>query len=65
MSIWTCGRCNHSYIPEQGDAKHGIPLGTPWGDLPQDWTCPECGAPKFIFRETAPNSEEASGWTVD
>lgn len=27
----------------------GIEAGTRWEDVPEDWTCPDCGAPKAGF----------------
>jgi rubrerythrin len=29
--------------------EHGIAPGTPWADVPMNWTCPECGARKEDF----------------
>ena len=37
------------YDPEAGDYERNIPPGTPFGDLPDDWCCPECGAEKEYF----------------
>ena len=65
MSRWTCARCEHTYSPEEGDMEHGIIPGTPWTELPDDWTCPSCGGPKFSFRQTAGSGREGSGWVID
>lgn len=35
--------CGYRYNPVVGDPDFGIPPGTPFDDLPQDWECPECG----------------------
>ena len=35
--------CGYRYDPAIGDPEHGIPPGTPFEDLPDDWECPECG----------------------
>ncbi len=35
--------CGYRYNPLIGDPDHGIPPGTPFEDLPEDWECPECG----------------------
>ena len=35
--------CGYRYNPSIGDPDHGIPPGTPFEDLPDDWECPECG----------------------
>jgi rubredoxin len=37
--------------PAQGDPDNGIKPGTPFEDLPDDWVCPACGAPKSMFEE--------------
>jgi len=64
MSRWICSRCEHSYSPREGDLAHGIAPGTPWESLPEDWICPDCGAPKFEFSQAAESTPEGSGWTV-
>lgn len=38
----------------------GIPPGTPFEDLPDDWLCPLCGVDKTLFRELS-EDEELSG----
>ena len=38
--------CGHVYDPEEGDPIRDIPPGTPFEELPDDWTCPVCDAPK-------------------
>ena len=37
------------YDPAVGDPIGRIPSGTPFADLPDDWVCPVCGAPKSEF----------------
>ncbi len=51
MSKWECTVCGWVYDPQVGDASQGIQPGTPFEDLPDDWVCPECGAPKDMFEE--------------
>lgn len=36
-------QCGYVYDPRIGDPAHGIPPGTSFDDLPEDWICPECG----------------------
>ena len=38
-----CKVCWFVYDPEEGLPEFGIEPGTPFNDLPEDWTCPECG----------------------
>ena len=37
------------YDPVRGDPESGIPPGTPFAALPDDWFCPDCGASKADF----------------
>lgn len=37
------------YNPAEGDPTQGIPPGTPFEDLPDDWICPRCQGPKANF----------------
>ena len=39
------------YDPEVGDPDSGIPAGTAFEDLPEDWVCPVCGVGKDSFAE--------------
>jgi rubredoxin len=33
----------------EGLAEDGIAPGTRWDDIPEDWSCPDCGAAKSDF----------------
>ncbi len=44
-----CRICWHVYDPAEGDEAWQIPPGTPFADLPEDWRCPQCDAPKDHF----------------
>jgi flavin reductase (DIM6/NTAB) family NADH-FMN oxidoreductase RutF/rubredoxin len=46
-----CIICGYTYDPEQGEPEHGIPPGTSFDDLPEDFTCPICSASKEYFKE--------------
>jgi flavin reductase (DIM6/NTAB) family NADH-FMN oxidoreductase RutF/rubredoxin len=46
-----CIICGYTYDPEQGEPDNDIPPGTPFEDLPDDYTCPICSAGKDMFRE--------------
>jgi len=50
MDKYVCSVCGYVYDPEQGDPENGIAPGTAFEDLPDDWTCPICGASKEILR---------------
>ncbi|SMO55805.1 Rubredoxin [Balnearium lithotrophicum] len=49
MKKYICIPCGYIYDPEIGDSDNGIPPGTPFEELPEDWACPWCGAPKEDF----------------
>ncbi|MDD2218508.1 MAG: rubredoxin [Desulfoplanes sp.] len=42
--------CGYVYDPDRGDKKGKIAKGTAFADLPEDWSCPICGATKKSFR---------------
>ncbi|NQU52369.1 MAG: flavin reductase [Bacteroidetes bacterium] len=48
-SAHTCAICGFQYNPEEGDTASGIPPGTPFEDLPEDYKCPICNAGKDYF----------------
>ncbi len=49
MERWVCGVCGYVYDPEKGEPDRGISPGTKFEDLPDDYTCPVCGASKDNF----------------
>ena len=49
MNQYECDICGYIYDPEQGDPEDGIPPGTSFEDLPDDWVCPECSVGKDEF----------------
>jgi rubredoxin len=51
MEKYECGMCEYTYDPAIGDAARGIPPGTSFDDLPNDWKCPKCNAGKNMFTE--------------
>ncbi|WP_373592183.1 rubredoxin [Fusobacterium varium] len=51
MKKYICEVCGYVYDPAVGDVDHGIKAGTSFNDLPEDWTCPPCGADKHAFAE--------------
>ena len=40
---YVCLGCGYEYIPERGDEDADIPPGTSYKNLPEGWTCPDCG----------------------
>lgn len=48
MKKWQCTVCGYIYDPATGDGA-GVPPGVAFEDLPDDWTCPDCGVGKDLF----------------
>lgn len=46
---WQCLLCAFTYDEAQGMPEEGIPAGTRWADVPETWTCVDCGAGKRDF----------------
>ena len=46
---WMCVVCGFVYDESKGRPEEGIPPGTPWSDVPESWSCPDCGARKEDF----------------
>ena len=51
MDKYRCVPCGYIYDPAKGDPDDGYPPGTKFEDLPPEWVCPECGAPKDEFEK--------------
>ena len=49
LKKYVCQICSHIYDPALGDPDSGIAPGTRWDDIPDDWSCPDCGAAKSDF----------------
>ena len=49
MQKYVCSVCGYVYDPAVGDPENGIPSGTPFEALPEDWACPLCGVGKDQF----------------
>ena len=49
MKKYVCDVCGYVYDPAEGDPDNGVPPGTAFEDIPDDWVCPVCGAAKDEF----------------
>ena len=49
FKTWQCLLCGFVYNEAEGFPDHGIPPGTRWRDVPEDWICPDCSATKADF----------------
>ena len=48
--VWECKVCGFIYEEALGLPQEGIPAGTSWDDIPDDWRCPDCGLEKRAFK---------------
>lgn len=46
---WMCVVCGFLYSEADGMPEEGIAAGTCWEDIPDTWTCPDCGVTKDDF----------------
>jgi rubredoxin len=44
-----CVVCGFIYDEAEGWPEDGIEPGTRWEDIPETWTCPDCGVTKSDF----------------
>ena len=49
MKAYMCVICGFVYDEARGLPELGIPAGTKWEDVPENFTCPDCGASKGDF----------------
>ena len=50
MASYECGVCGYVYDQDKEGRK--------WSDLPDDWVCPGCGAPRSAFEQVEERSEQ-------
>lgn len=48
---YICSICGYVYDPAKGDPDRGVPAGTAFEDLPDDWKCPRCRQGKDRFNK--------------
>jgi rubredoxin len=46
---YKCVVCDFVYDEEKGDPDSGLKAGTRFEDIPEDWSCPECGVTKTFL----------------
>lgn len=46
---YVCDVCGYIYDPAEGAPDSGVPAGTQWEDVPDDFVCPLCGVSKDNF----------------
>ncbi|HIQ79174.1 MAG TPA: rubredoxin [Candidatus Scatomorpha intestinavium] len=48
---YVCSLCGYVYDEAEGAPDGGVKPGTAFEDLPEDWVCPLCGAPREEFEQ--------------
>ncbi|ADU23043.1 Rubredoxin-type Fe(Cys)4 protein [Ruminococcus albus 7 = DSM 20455] len=46
---YVCNICGYIYDPAEGAPDSGVPAGTEWEAVPDDFVCPLCGVGKDDF----------------
>ena len=49
MKKWQCLVCDFIYDEAVSIPDEGIPAGTKWENVPDDWLCPDCSVGKSDF----------------
>ena len=49
LRTWMCVVCGFLYSEAEGLPEECIAPGTRWEDIPETWTCPDCGVTKADF----------------
>lgn len=60
MKKYICNICDFIYDESTGYPEGGIPAGTKWENVPDDWVCPICGATKADFHEEIVNKPSST-----
>ena len=60
-----CPGCAYVYTVAAGEEREGFAAGTAWADVPDDWTCPDCGVrDKVDFVPVDPDALDAGSTTT-
>jgi rubredoxin len=68
MQKYKCSICGYIYDESIGIPEKGIMSGTKWEDLPDNFICPLCTAPKSVFllmEATTPSAQVSSSGSSD
>ena len=49
FKLFRCIQCGFEYDKALGWPEDGIAAGTHWDDIPEGWSCSDCGATKSDF----------------
>jgi len=59
MSTFRCPGCDYVYDETKGAPREGFPAGTPFSEIPEDWSCPDCAVREKVDFEA--EASEATG----
>jgi rubredoxin---NAD+ reductase len=49
MKKYICQLCGYIYDEAKGDPDSGLAPATTFEQIPEDWSCPDCGVTKDMF----------------
>lgn len=61
MSVYQCTECAFKYDESLGNRHEGLPPGTRWLSLPEDFACPSCAVrlrDDFVELPDAPSASD-------
>lgn len=64
MKKFICSICGFVYNEGEGIPADGIAPETKWSDLPDEWVCPMCSAPKLMFDENVSEEQTTEGAVI-
>ena len=65
MRKFKCSVCGYIYDESKGIPEKGIAPGTKWEDIPEDFKCPVCTAPKSVFKPLEETVQKAEVVNAD
>jgi len=65
MKKYVCKVCGYVYDEAKGIPSAGIPAGTKFEQLPENWVCPVCGASKSMFKLVEDSEKKTSYKTAE
>jgi rubredoxin len=60
MTTYRCPGCDYIYDEAKGAPREGFPAGTPFGEIPDDWCCPDCAVREKADFETTSGDDAAA-----
>jgi rubredoxin len=64
VAKYQCPDCKYTYDETLGHPHEGFPAGTAWGNVPDDWACPDCAVRDKVDFELIGGSPAATAPAV-